>query len=140
MGSEREHAGLDVRFYAALNRTGLITLAVLAGGALFAWLLNWPRISDFLVGMELGTFLIWFSLGRWAKAYFGAEDRETGIRRMLFAFVLGLPLGILVAYGVVSLWPRGALGFGFGVCTPVFYAIWPAWMLRNWEDGPGEIP
>ena len=72
--------------------------------------------------------------------FFGAADRAIGLQRMLLCAILGLPLGIIVTFGVVQYWPNWALGFGFGVSSPVFYAIGPIWRLRNHEAHEEQIP
>lgn len=131
---------MDVLFFAGLRKAGFWMLLGLAGLAVFCWGFGFYGASDFLLGMEMGTFLMWLTLTWWARAYFCMADRELGLRRMLWTFLLGLPFGILVAFCVVRLWPQGALGFGFGVCTPVFYAIWPAWQLRDHLSDEDEIP
>ncbi|MBL92578.1 MAG: hypothetical protein CMH56_12305 [Myxococcales bacterium] len=131
---------MDVLFFAGLRQSGLWVIVGLTLLAVVCWGMDWVAASDFLVGMELGTLLMWITLNGWARTYFSVSDREVGIRRMLWTFILTLPFGILVAFFVVHLWPQGALGFGFGVCTPVFYAIWPAWKLRDHDSQEEEIP
>ena len=140
MSEEPPPAEMDILFFTGLRQAGLRVVVALALVAVFCWGFGSYAASDFFLGMELGTVLMWLTLNWWARAYFKVSDREVGLRRMLWTFMLSLPFGILVAFVVVRLWPQGALGFGFGVCTPVFYAIWPAWQLRDHDSEEGEIP
>ena len=122
---------IDELFFEGLRKAGLWVVFLLALLAVLSWGSGLYGFSDFLLGMEMGALLMWLSLNWWAKAYFRAPTPVIGLRRMLWSFMLAMPLGILAAFWVVQFWPQSALGFGFGVCTPVFYAIWPAWRLRE---------
>ena len=131
---------IDWIFYQEFRKTGLWFILGLLGLVLLGTVMQWIVFYNFFTGMLIGAVLMWFSLQMWARLFFSTQDRAIGLQRMLVCAVLGLPLGICAAFGVVHYYPQGALGFGFGVSSPVFYAIWPIWRLRNHKAHLEQIP
>ena len=131
---------IDWLFYEEFRKTGLWLVIFLVLLTVFGIQMQWIVFKDFFSGMVIGAALMWLTLQMWARVFFGAPDRAIGLQRMLWCAVIGLPLGVIVAFGVVHYWPQWAFGFGFGVSSPVFYAIWPIWRLRNHESHEEQIP
>ena len=140
MKQTSKHPPIDWLFYAEFRKTGLWVIALLCLLTLGAIILQLVVFKDFFSGMVIGCLLMWLTLNVWARVFFAAPERAVGLQRMLWCAILGLPLGVIVAFGVVQYWPQWALGFGFGVSSPVFYAIGPIWRLRNHEAHEEQIP
>ena len=98
---------IDWLFYVEFRKTGLWVIALLCVLTLGGVLLQWTVFEDFFAGMVVGCLLMWLTLNFWARVFFGAADRAIGLQRMLLCAILGLPLGIIVTFGVVQYWPNG---------------------------------
>jgi hypothetical protein len=131
---------IDWLFYEMFRKTGLGVLAVFIFLTVVFQQFQQIFWGDFFSGMVIGTGLMWCTLHAWARVFFSAQERALGLQRMLWCAIIALPLGVIVTFGVVHYWPQTALGYGFGVCSPVFYAIGPIWRLRNHESHQEQIP
>ena len=131
---------IDRLFYERFRQTGLVVLGSLTFLMVICQQIHQPFWTHFFSGMLMGTSLMWCTLHVWALVFFSTQDRALGLQRMLLCAIIGLPLGIIVTFGVVRFWPLTALGYGFGVSSPVFYAIWPIWRLRNHDSHQEQIP